>query len=97
MNDLFFSTATLWEIVIKNSLEREDFLVNPYTLKLRLVENGYRDLSITAEHALCVANLPPIHKDPFDRILLAQAIHESMVLVTNDHVLARYPGPVLLV
>lgn len=73
-NELFFSPASLWEVVIKNSLGRADFKVDPHLLRRGLMDNGYRELSITSAHAVAIEGLPPIHKDPFDRILVAQAI-----------------------
>jgi PIN domain nuclease of toxin-antitoxin system len=96
-NELFFSAANLWEISIKKGLGREDFIVNPRVLKRELKDNGYSELAITSEHALAVSELPPIHKDPFDRLLVAQALVEGIVLLTSDDVVAQYAGPVRLV
>lgn len=93
-NELLFSAASLWEIVIKRALGREDLRVEPRTLRRRLVENGYRELMVSGEHALAVDLLPPIHRDPFDRILLAQAHVEGATLLTSDRAVAQYPGPV---
>jgi PIN domain nuclease of toxin-antitoxin system len=93
-NDLIFSVASLWEITIKHRLGRGDFQVEPRVFRRELLENGYQELPITSEHALSVGLLPPIHKDPFDRILLAQATVEAITLLTSDRVVARYPGPV---
>ena len=67
------SAASLWEIAIKNGLGRQDFMVDPHLLRRGLLENGYAELAITGAHAVAVNLLPPIHKDPFDRILVAQA------------------------
>jgi len=92
-NTLFFSSANIWEVVIKRHLGREDFSVDPYRLRKMLVVNGYNELSITAEHALRVDALPPIHKDPFDRILIAQARSEGMVLLTVDADVLQYGRP----
>ena len=58
------------------------------------MNNGYRELAITGEHAAAVANLPPLHKDPFDRMLVAQSIVEGIMLLTADPVVAQYPAPV---
>ena len=58
------------------------------------MDNGYLELPVTGEHAVAVDLLPRLHKDPFDRLLLAQALSEGMTLVTSDAALARYPGPV---
>jgi PIN domain nuclease of toxin-antitoxin system len=96
-NDLFFSAASLWEISIKKALGREDFVVNPRVLRRELRENGYSELAITGEHALAVAELPAIHKDPFDRLLVAQALVEGIILLTSDEVVSQYAGPVRLV
>lgn len=96
-NDLFFSAANLWEIVIKNSLGREDFQIEPRQLRRGLLDNGYYELVITSEHTVTIDSLPPIHKDPFDRILVAQATVEGFVLLTADSLVAQYPGPIKLV
>lgn len=96
-NDLFFSAANLWEIVIKNSLDREDFQIEPRQLRRGLLDNDYNELVITSEHTVSIDSLPPIHKDPFDRILVAQATVEGFVLLTADSLVAQYPGPIKLV
>ena len=93
-NRLWFSVASLWEVTIKNSLGRPDFKVDPHLLRRGLIENGYSELAITAHHALGIAHLPPIHKDPFDRMLIAQAEHEGFLLLTLDEVVLRYTGPI---
>ena len=93
-NKLFFSAASIWEIAIKNGLGREGFSVDPRLLRRGLLENGYVELPVTSSHALAVDLLPPIHKDPFDRILVAQARAEGITLLTADEVVARYPGPI---
>jgi PIN domain nuclease of toxin-antitoxin system len=93
-NVLWFSAASLWEVVIKRALGREDFRAEPRRLRRGLLDNGWRELAVTSEHAVAVESLPPIHKDPFDRILLAQAAAESFTLVTSDKIVARYPGAV---
>jgi PIN domain nuclease of toxin-antitoxin system len=91
---LYFSAASLWEIAIKRSLGRDDFRADPGVLQRGLLENGYGELAIRGDHAVAVAVLPTLHKDPFDRILLAQAVVEGMLLVTVDEQLAKYPGPI---
>lgn len=96
-NELFFSAASLWEIVIKRGLGRGDFKVDARLLRRGLLDNGYSELPIGSEHVVAIEGLPPIHKDPFDRILLAQAQIEGITLVTADSTLAQYPGPVRLV
>lgn len=93
-NELLFSAASLWEITIKTGLGRDDFRVEPRVLRRGLLDNGYVELPITSEHAVNVDPLPPIHKDPFDRLLLAQALVEGITLLTADAQLARYRGPV---
>ena len=92
--ELMFSTASIWEVVIKNALGRSDFCVEPQQLRNGLIQNGYHELAIRSEHALAVGLLPPIHKDPFDRILIAQAQVENVTLLTTDDQVARYPGPI---
>ena len=93
-NELFFSTASLWEIAIKHTLGRDDFRAEPRVLRRGLLDNGYAELPITSEHAVNIDTLPPLHKDPFDRILVAQAFSEGITLLTVDTQLAQYPGPV---
>ena len=93
-NDLLFSPASLWEVAIKRGLGRDDFTVDPRLLRRGLLDNGYQELPITSEHAVAIDGLPPIHKDPFDRILVAQAIVEGITLLTVDDVVAHYPGPI---
>jgi len=93
-NELLFSVASLWEIVIKRSLGRDDFRVEPRVLRRGLLDNGYAELAVGGEHVLAVDSLPPIHKDPFDRLLVAQAQIESVTLLTADPILGRYPGPI---
>lgn len=93
-NELLFSAASLWEIAIKRGLGRDDFRVEPRLLRRGLLDNGYRELAITSEHAVALDALPPIHKDPFDRILLAQASVEGVTLLTADATVSAYPGPV---
>lgn len=96
-HELMFSAASIWEITIKRGLGRSDFLVDPALLRRGLLENGYSELAITGRHALAVDRLPQLHRDPFDRILVAQAFEESVLLLTSDAQVARYPGPVRLV
>lgn len=96
-NELIFSAASLWEITIKRGLDRDDFRVDGRLLRRGLLDNGYAELPITSAHALAIDTLPALHKDPFDRILLAQAMVEGMTLLTADALLAQYRGPVELV
>ena len=92
-NLLYFSPANLWEIVIKNGLGRDDFQDDAHALRRGLLDNGYRDVCIDSSHALMIQNLPSIHKDPFDRMLIAQAMVEGLTLVTSDGLVVRYPVP----
>ncbi|MER9328375.1 type II toxin-antitoxin system VapC family toxin [Mesorhizobium sp. M0488] len=94
LNELLFSSASLWEIAIKRGLGRDDFQVDPRLLRRGLFDNGYHELPITSEHAVTVDGLPAVHKDPFDRILVAQAIVEGITLLTMDDLVACYPGPI---
>jgi PIN domain nuclease of toxin-antitoxin system len=96
-NELIFSAASLWEVAIKESLGRSDFRADPNLLRRSLLDNGYIELPISSSHAVAVCQLPRIHNDPFDRLLIAQAIVEGISLATNDEVIAQYPGPIHLV
>ncbi len=91
---LLFSVASLWEVAIKSALGRSDFRVDVGVLRRGLVENGYLELAVAGEHAVAVATLPPLHKDPFDRLLVAQAQVEGITLLTCDPLVAAYPGPI---
>jgi len=93
-NRLIFSAASLWEVTIKRGLGRDDFQADPRLLRRGLIDNGYEELPITSEHAVSVESLPPLHKDPFDRILVAQATVEGFILLTSDTLVAQYPGPI---
>ncbi|MEO9160966.1 MAG: type II toxin-antitoxin system VapC family toxin [Casimicrobiaceae bacterium] len=93
-NELLFSAASVWEVVIKRGLGRDDFRVDPRLLRRGLLENGYSELTIASEHAVAIDSLPSIHNDPFDRILVAQAMIEGITLLTCDRIVARYPGPI---
>jgi len=89
-----FSAASIWEIAIKASLGREDFEADPKRLRAALIEGGWNELAVTGEHAADMIDLPPIHKDPFDRMLIAQARVEGLALITSDAAVARYPGDI---
>lgn len=93
-NELIFSAASLWEVAIKRGLGRSDFLLDPRVLRRGLLDNGYAELPITGEHAVAIDKLPRIHRDPFDRILIAQASVEGFTLLTADQVVAGYPGSI---
>ncbi len=96
-NQLVFSAASLWEISIKNGLDRADFSVDPRRLWRMLLVNGYRELPVGSEHTVAVNELPPMHKDPFDRILIAQARAEGFLLLTVDKAVAKYGEGILKV
>lgn len=93
-SELFFSAASLWEIAIKLRRGRDDFQVDPRLLRRLLIDFRYDELPMTAEHTVAVADLPPLHKDPFDRLLIAQSMVEGITLLTSDRIVARYPGPI---
>lgn len=93
-NELFFSAASLWEVAIKSGLGRADFDVDARLLRRGLLDNGYSELPIMSEHAVAIDGLPPLHKDPFDRLLIAQSLVEGITLLTADDLVAQYPGPI---
>ena len=93
-NELLFSAASLWEVAIKRARGRPDFQADARSLRRNLIDNGYHELPVTGEHAIAVGDLPPLHRDPFDRVLIAQSIVEGIMLLTADPVVARYPGPI---
>jgi PIN domain nuclease of toxin-antitoxin system len=95
-NELFFSSASIWEVIIKKGLNRPDFQIDPIALYWGLLDNGYTELDITSRHALSVALLPSIHKDPFDRILIAQAKMEGAILLTSDKTVSHYSPTILI-
>lgn len=89
-NDVFFSAASIWEIAIKAGLGRADFVIDPALVAQAAVEAGFVELPIRAAVAMRVAKLPRHHRDPFDRLLVAQALAEPALLYTMDPVLAQY-------
>lgn len=89
-NTLYFSVASMWEIVIKSALGRQDFQLDVRVLRRNLLDAGYEELSIEAKHAFEVVSLPPIRKDPFDRLLVGQAIAEGIMLLTHDDQIRQY-------
>jgi PIN domain nuclease of toxin-antitoxin system len=91
-NTPVFSSASIWEIGIKFALGRDDFDSDPRSLRRDLLDHGYVEIPVTSEHAVAVLALPPLHRDPFDRILVAQSIVEGIVLLTADAIVARYRG-----
>jgi PIN domain nuclease of toxin-antitoxin system len=93
-NEIFFSSASLWEISIKAARGSRGFEVDPRLLFRNLLDNGFTEISVTSRHGIAVVGLPSIHKDPFDRLLVAQAITEGITLLTSDATVAKYPGPI---
>jgi PIN domain nuclease of toxin-antitoxin system len=93
-NEVLFSAASLWEVAIKRGLGREDFKVDARLLRRGLLDNGYSELPIMSEHVVATESLPLIHKDTFDRILVAQATVEGITLLTVDSLVSKYPGPI---
>lgn len=92
-NALLFSVVSLWEVAIKHGLGRRDFQVDVAMLRRGLLDNGYLELPLLGPHVTALASLPPLHKDPFDRMLVAQSTAEGIMLLTADPVVAQYPGP----
>ena len=93
-NSLHFSVASLWEVAIKSSLGRPDFTVDVDALRVGLLSNGYQELAVEASHVLRLPTLPTIHADPFDRILVSQAMAEGYALLSHDTKVIAYGGPV---
>jgi len=90
-NDLYFSVVSLWEIGVKRALNRPEFNIDPHILRGELFSKGFTELPVSAEHALAVEQLPPLHRDPFDRLLLCQTLVEGLILLTKDEELLAYP------
>ena len=93
-NEVLFSAASLWEVAIKRGLGRHDFKVDARLLRRGLLDNGYSELPIVSDHVVAIESLPTLHKDPFDRVLVAQATVEGVTLLTVDSLVAQYPGPI---
>lgn len=93
-NNFLFSAVSLWEIAIKRSIGKLDRGIDPGTIHRELIEMGYEELPVLGLHVIAVEGLPWIHKDPFDRLLIAQATVEGITLLTVDPTIARYPGPI---
>ena len=96
-HQFFYSAASLWEIAIKAARGREDFVADTAAIRDALEANGFHELPVVAQHAVQLSSLPPIHADPFDRMLVAQAIIEPMTLITSDERLAAYPATIEVV
>jgi len=97
VNHVFYSAASVWEVAIKSALRRADFKADAEALVRALAQGGFSELPVTAAHAARVARLPEIHRDPFDRLLVAQSLTEPMTLLTNDAALLRYGSLIQLV
>lgn len=91
-NLVYVSAVSLWEIVIKESIGK---LKMPKEWRTVIQDKSFRRLSVTWGHTLKVADLPQIHRDPFDRLLISQALMENLTLLTNDDIICRYPGDIL--
>ncbi len=93
-NELLFSALSIWEIALKRSLRPDEVLADARLVRRALLDNGYSELAVTSEHAVNVDRLPMIHKDPFDRMLISQAMVEGVTMLTSDMKVAKYPGPI---
>ena len=96
-NQVFFSAVMIWEIGIKAALGRPDFTYNASAVRRTLIAYGHRELTLTGLQAASLGALPMLHRDPFDRMLIAQALSEGLTLLTADKTVAKYPGRILLV
>jgi PIN domain nuclease of toxin-antitoxin system len=90
--DVYVSSATVWEVAIKQAIGK---LPEPARLPERIQESGFRPLAISFDHAILASRLPMIHRDPFDRMLVAQAQYEDLTLVTRDENCRRYEVSIL--
>lgn len=90
--DVYVSAATIWEVAIKQTIGK---LSEPAGLPERIRDSGFAELPITSQHAMAAGRLPPIHRDPFDRMLVAQAQHENLTLVTRDPRCQKYEVGIL--
>ncbi|WP_242675161.1 type II toxin-antitoxin system VapC family toxin [Phytopseudomonas dryadis] len=93
-NELYFSAASIWEVAIKNTMGKAGFRFDPAVLRRTLLDGDYLELVMTGQHGIVAASLPPVHNDPFDRMLIGQAVTEGFILVTSDQTVARYSGPI---
>lgn len=96
-NTVWVSVVSLWEITIKHSLGRGDMPISGAQAKHWFEQSGYQLLNIEAPHVLGVAELPPLHNDPFDRLLVAQALAEPLRLITHDAQVARYSDTIIAI
>jgi PIN domain nuclease of toxin-antitoxin system len=88
---IYFSAVNIWEIAIKRALERPDFTAEPGPIRAAALDTGFKELPFSGIHATAVRHLPNHHRDPFDRLLIAQAKSEPLLLMSNDPLIARYP------
>lgn len=93
-NQITYSVVNLWEIAIKLTSKRPNLVVDPHKLRRELLANDFEEVQVTADHVLATMALPLLHSDPFDRLLIAQAMTEGCTLLTSDKAVARYPGPI---
>ena len=91
-NELYFSAVSIWEVAIKRGLDRPDFQLDVRSFRRGLIDNGYIELPMSSLHAVAIDILPAVHRDPFDRMLVAQASVEGFPLITSDAVLRQYSG-----
>lgn len=91
-NELYFSSVSIWEVAIKRGLNRDDFQLDVREFRRGLIDNGYLELPMSSLHAVAIDTLPAVHRDPFDRMLVAQARVEGIPFFTSDAVLAQYAG-----
>ena len=91
-NQVYFSLVSIWEASIKFGFERPDFTMPPGVLRESLLRLGFLELPIASKHVIAVSKMPHLHRDPFDRLLVAQAKVEGLILMTTDKILAQY-GP----
>ena len=89
-NDVLFSAASIWEIAIKASLKRDDFQFTPEEIMAAALESGFEELPVNSAAAAYTGKLPAYHRDPFDRLLIAQAVTEPAMLYTADPQLEPY-------
>ncbi|MDC6093026.1 type II toxin-antitoxin system VapC family toxin [Lautropia mirabilis] len=94
-NELHFSAVSIWEIAIKASMQKPGFRVDPLLFRTLLLRNGYRELEVNGRHAAAVVSLPWLHRDPFDRMLVAQSQVEGMTLLSADGKVAAYGASIL--
>jgi PIN domain nuclease of toxin-antitoxin system len=96
-NEIYVSAASVWEIAIKHALGRHTIPISGEEARCCFAEAGYITLPITEQHAAATETLPPLHADPFDRMLVAQALTEPLKLITHDATVAGYSDDILLV